>query len=73
MAQYQMSYGFDNEGQSKPTMPEPEPDPAAQEEAAKKAKLVRKQTKYLHIVVCYISLMSRSFFLKTVGGTLSFP
>ena len=40
MAQYQMSYGFDNEGQSKPTMPDPEPDPAAQEEAAKKAKLV---------------------------------
>ena len=44
-AQYQMSYGFDNEGQSKPTMPDPEPDPAAQEEAAKKAKLEAEAAK----------------------------
>jgi len=36
MAQYQMSYGFDNDGAAKPTMPDPEPDPEAV--AAEKAK-----------------------------------
>merc|ERR1719206_1379432 len=45
MAQYQMSYGFDNEGQSKPTMPEPEPDPAEALEKAKKAKMEAEEAK----------------------------
>ena len=40
-----MSYGFDNEGQSKPTMPDPEPDPAEALEKAKKAKMEAEEAK----------------------------